>query len=692
MHKRFLVSVVTVLMLSLLLLVASGTQTSQAQVSGTSTPPAGTAPAGALTSTVVPRGTAVATATAVATTAPAAAATATVTSTAPAAAATATVTSTAPAAAATATVTSTAPSAAATATLTSTAPLSAPPEALAAFERALESIYTQVSPSVVNVQVVQSVAVPTLRFRGMPNSPMTPGPMTPGPMTPPNGGTQPFARGLGSGFIWDNQGHIITNNHVIDGASAISVVFSDGTTVTATVVGQDVNSDLAVLKVSAPAALLQPVTLGDSTRLQVGQLVVAIGNPFGFQGSMSTGIVSAVARSLPVGNQLSIGPTYSIPDIIQTDAAINPGNSGGVLTDDMGRVIGVTAAIESSANSSSGVGFAIPSAIVQKVVPALISNGKFSWPYLGISGTSLAPDVAQAMNLPAGQRGALVVQVLPGGPAAQAGLQGSEQSLTLLGQQVPVGGDVITAINGSSVKTFDDLVAYLARSAQVGQTVPLTILRNGRQQTLQVTLAARPAQSAATGQSATPPTLSGTPSATAPITGTQTMTGTQTAPTAPAATQTMTGTQTAPTGTAPAATPSAPSGVTPSAQATPGGGPRLGVFVMNVTSDLATAMNLPANQAGVLVVSVQQGSPADQAGLRGSFRSATIAGQQVMIGGDVITATNGQPVTTIQDLQMGLQQAGFGSTVKLTILRSGQQQQLSVQLAANSGGMTTPTP
>ena len=656
MNKRFLVSVVAFLLLSLLLLAVIGTQASQAQVSGTATPPAGMAPAVALTSTVAPTGTAVATATTVATTAPAA---------------------TAPAAAATATVTSTAPATAATATLTSTASLSAPPEALAAFERTLERIYTQVSPSVVNVQVIQSIAMPNSRFRGMPNLPGTPG-----PMTPPGGGMQPFARGLGSGFVWDNQGHIITNNHVVDGASAISVVFSDGTTVTATVVGQDANSDLAVLKVSAPAALLQPVMLGDSTQLQVGQLVVAIGNPFGFQGSMSTGIVSALARTLPVGDQFSAGPSYSIPDVIQTDAAINPGNSGGVLTDDTGRVIGVTAAIESTANgSSSGVGFAIPSAIVQKVVPALISSGHYSWPFLGISGTSLTPDVAQAMNLAVGQRGALVVQVLPGGPAALAGLRGSQQSVTLFGQQVPVGGDVITAINGSSVKTFDDLVAYLARSAQVGQTVPLTILRNGQQQTLQVTLAARPAQSAAAPlQSATSPALSGTPSATPPITGTQTMTGTQTAP----------------TGTAPAATRSASSQTTPSAppsaQATPGGGPRLGVFVMNMTSDLATAMNLPANQPGVLVVSVQQGSPADRAGLRGSFRSTTIAGQQVMIGGDVITAINGQPVTTIQDLQTGLLQAGFGSTVKLSILRDGQQQQLSVQLAANAGGATTPSP
>jgi S1-C subfamily serine protease len=328
-------------------------------------------------------------------------------------------------------------------------------------------------------------------------------------------------------------------------------------------------------------------------------------------------------------------------------------------------------------------------------VPALISSGHYSWPYLGISGTSLTPDVAQAMKLPAGQRGALVVQVVPGGPAAKAGIQGSQQTVTILGQPIPVGGDVITAINGSPVKTFDDLVAYLTNSAQVGQTVTLTILRNGQPQTLQATLAARPALTAAPLQSATPPALSGTPSATPSITGTQPAPITST-PSAP-----ITGTQTAPTGTAPAATPAAtPSTAapitgtqtTPSAQATPGGGPRLGVFVMNMTPEIAAAMNLPANQAGVLVVSVQQGSPADQAGLRGSFRSTTIAGQQVMIGGDVITAINGQPVTSVQDLQAGLQKAGFGSTVTLDVLRDGQQQKLSVKLAANTGGNTTPSP
>ncbi len=660
MNRRLLLSTATALLLSLFLLVGIGTQTSLAQV-GTATPFPGTGP--------MPTSTAIA---ATPTPFPGLAPTLTLTSTvAP--------TTTGPSVAATTTVTSTGP-------LSGTAPLPAPPEAVTAFEGALERIYTQVEPSVVNVQVVQTMTISGSPFRGMPNVPLTPG-----PNMPPSGGVQRFAQGLGSGFVWDTQGHIVTNNHVVAGASSVSVTFSDGTAVTATVVGSDVNSDLAVLQVNAPASLLKPVTLGDSSGLKVGQFVVAIGNPFGLQGSMSTGIVSALARSLPVGGQQATGPSYAIPDIIQTDAAINPGNSGGVLTDVMGRVVGVTAAIESAANSSSGVGFAIPSAIVQKVVPVLISGQQYSWPFVGISGTTLLPDVARAMDLPAGQRGALVVDVLPGSPAAEAGLQGSQQSLNMFGVEIPVGGDVIMAINGSPIKTFDDLVGYLANSTQVGQTVTLTILRNGQQQTVQVTLAARPSQTGAPLPLATPsisatPSITGTPSITATpsIGASPTMTVVPLITPTPLILSTPAGTPMA----TPQPTPTAPAGA---AEATPGGGPRLGIFVMNMTPELAAIMNLPTSQSGVLVVSVESGSAADQAGMRGSFRSSIISGQQVMIGGDIITAINGQPVATVQDLQAGLQQAGAGSTVTLTILRDGQQMQLSVPLGGSAAPTATPT-
>jgi len=236
---------------------------------------------------------------------------------------------------------------------------------------------------------------------------------------------------------------------------------------------------------------LHPVKLGDSTKVQVGQFAVAIGNPFGEQNTMTTGIISALGRSLPSNDAVSTGASYTIPDIIQTDAPINPGNSGGVLLNAEGQVVGVTAAIDSSANSSAGIGFAIPSAIVQKEVPSLIETGHVAHPYIGIGGGTLTPGLAQAMGLNASQRGALVGSVTRGGPAEKAGLRGSTQPATIDGQSVNVGGDVIIAFNGTPVKTFDDLVAYLAR-LDVNQTVTLTILRDGKEQTIQVTLAARP--------------------------------------------------------------------------------------------------------------------------------------------------------------------------------------------------------
>jgi serine protease Do len=239
------------------------------------------------------------------------------------------------------------------------------------------------------------------------------------------------------------------------------------------------------------------VQVGDSTLIKVGQFAVAIGNPYGEQNTMTTGIISALGRSLPVDNGAAQGPSYTIPDVIQTDAPINPGNSGGVLLNAAGQVVGVTSAIESPAGTSAGIGFAIPSAIVQKVVPALIKTGRYDHSYIGISGTTLTPSLAQAMGLKADQRGALVSGVTAGSPAAKAGLRGSTQQATVDGLSALVGGDVITAINGQPVKNFDDLVSYLARSTEVNQTVTLTILRGGTETTVQVTLSARPASTSA---------------------------------------------------------------------------------------------------------------------------------------------------------------------------------------------------
>jgi serine protease Do len=363
---------------------------------------------------------------------------------------------------------------------------------LAAFETTLEQIYSQVSPSVVNIEVVESGTATSSQGgngrRGFGNGNPFPFGNVPqaGPQT-----------ALGSGFVWSTDGYIVTNNHVVDGATNITVTFADGTTVTGTKVGNDPNADLAVIKVNVPASELHPVQLADSTQVKVGQLAIAIGNPFGLQGTMTEGIISGLERTLPVGsgtgNSLT-GATYSIPDIIQTDASINPGNSGGVLVDDQGRVVGVTSAIESPVQSNAGVGFVIPSAIVQKVVPSLIKRGHYDHPWLGVVGTTLTPDVAKAMNLKDQQRGALVISVDQNGPAAKAGLKGSDQQVTVNGAQLPTGGDVITAINGQPVNRFEDLASYLFDSTTAGQTVSLTVIRGGQEQTISVTLGVLPTQ------------------------------------------------------------------------------------------------------------------------------------------------------------------------------------------------------
>ena len=366
---------------------------------------------------------------------------------------------------------------------------------LSAFESTLEQIYTQVNPSVVNIEVVSNSPAASngqggSGRRGFNGGNGIPFPFGGSPQTGPQ-------QALGSGFVWSTDGIIVTNNHVVAGANTITVTFWDGTVVSAKLVGNDPNADLAVIKVDVPAGELHPVQFADSTQVKVGQLAIAIGNPYGLQGSMSQGIVSGLSRTIPAdntGNGLSTGGTYSIPDIIQTDAAINPGNSGGVLVNDQGQVIGVTAAIESAAQSNSGVGFVIPSAIVQKVVPSLIQSGHYDHPWLGISGTTLTPDVAKAMNLKDQQKGALVISVVQNGPAAKAGLRGSSQQVTVNGQPLPIGGDVITAINGQAVNRFEDLASYLFDSAAAGQTVTLTVVRGGQQQSISVTLGVLPAQ------------------------------------------------------------------------------------------------------------------------------------------------------------------------------------------------------
>ena len=231
--------------------------------------------------------------------------------------------------------------------------------------------------------------------------------------------------------------------------------------------------------------------------MRVGQAAVAIGNPYGLEGTMTLGIISAVGRSLSVsartGAAAAGGASYTIPNVIQTDAPINPGNSGGVLLNIDGQVIGVTSAIESSTDSNAGIGFAVPSDIVAKVIPALINNGKYEYPYFGISGTTLSYELNKAMNLDENQRGVLVAQVTDGGPADKAGVQGSDRQIDVSGSSVTVGGDIITSIDGQPVTTFDGMVAYLIENKAPGDSAVLQLLRDGKPVEVTITLGTRPA-------------------------------------------------------------------------------------------------------------------------------------------------------------------------------------------------------
>jgi serine protease Do len=482
--------------------------------------------------------------------------------------------------------------------------------AQAALQGTLEEIYKQVSPSVVHIQVVQASGDNNMNFPVLPEIPGFPNfPDLPQSNTP--------VRGEGSGFVWDKEGHVVTNNHVIENADQITVVFADGRMADGTLVGADRDSDLAILKVDVPEDRLQPVRLADSTTLQVGDLAIAIGNPFGQEGTMTAGIISALGRLLPVETASLSAPHYNIPDVIQTDAAINPGNSGGVLLNDKGEVIGVTSAILSAVRSSSGVGFAIPSAIVQQVVPALIADGHYDHPYVGISGTSLTPDLAQEMDLPEEQRGALVIEVMPNSPADESDLKGGDKQVEIDGQQALIGGDVIIAASGRPIHSMDDLITDLSRFGKVNEVYPLTVLRDGRERTIELTLASRPeSDSQATIQSAESTT----------------------------------------------------------------GDAYLGILGIDLTSDMNIAMDLPQDQAGVLVVQVEAHSPADDAGLHGSYKPLDVNGQQLMVGGDVITAVNGDRVTSMQGLRTTLAQASPGDKVDLTVLRDGKEMTIRVEL------------
>ncbi|MCC6261717.1 MAG: trypsin-like peptidase domain-containing protein [Anaerolineales bacterium] len=303
-------------------------------------------------------------------------------------------------------------------------------------------------------------------------------------------------QGQGSGFVYDSAGHIITNYHVVEGARAIEVRFTSGFMSYGTVIGTDLDSDIAVVKVDAPAEELHPVPLGDSDALKVGQTVIAIGNPFGLNTTMTVGIVSAVGRTLDSAHQSPDGGIFTAGDIIQTDAAINPGNSGGPLFNINGEVVGVNRAIISNNTNvegqptNSGIGFAVSVNIVKRVTPTLIKDGKYDYPYLGISSiNSLTLEMVDALKLKQ-YTGAYVTKVAAGSPADQAGVKAGEQQSSLAG--LPAGGDLITAIDGREVRTFDELLSYLITNKGPGDTIVLTVLRGEEKVDINVTLGKRP--------------------------------------------------------------------------------------------------------------------------------------------------------------------------------------------------------
>jgi S1-C subfamily serine protease len=292
--------------------------------------------------------------------------------------------------------------------------------------------------------------------------------------------------GAGSGFVYDKEGHIVTNYHVVEGAQSIEVSFGEDLSVPAEVVGTDPLNDLAVLKVDVPPDKLVPVELGDSSTLQVGQWAIAIGNPFGrFERTLTVGVVSALNRTL----ELESGRI--IRNLIQTDAAINPGNSGGPLLDSKGRVIGVNTAIVSPSRASAGVGFAIPVNVLKRVVPELIAYGRYRHPWLGVVGYTITPTLARRLNLPVDQ-GVLVAQVYRGSPAHKAGIRGAKDQVVIGSRIILVGGDIITAIDNTPIKGMDFLNAYLEDNTQVGQTVELSILRDGKPLKVKVVLEEEP--------------------------------------------------------------------------------------------------------------------------------------------------------------------------------------------------------
>lgn len=427
----------------------------------------------------------------------------------------------------------------------------------------------------------------------------------------------PEGTALGSGFVYDQDGHIITNYHVISDPNNVEVRFVDGDSYPAKVVGKDPYSDIAVLQITEDGfqKYIPPLKASNSSSLQVGEQVIAIGNPFGLSGTLTSGVVSQIGRVLP--NDIT---GYSISNVIQTDAAINPGNSGGPLLNGRGELIGMNTAIFSNTGVYSGVGFAIPSNMVQKVVTALLKNGSYEHPYMGISGITLSPEVANASGLN-DTKGILVVDITADSPADKAGLRGGDVLSTVDGQDIRLGGDIIVSIDNRSIRAMEDLLSYLEERKVVGEKIELSIIRDGKPQNFDLVLAPRPSQEA--------------------------------------------------------------EGIYPQDQGLAEEQqqrPSLGINGVNMTPELADRMNLTQSQKGFLVEDIISGGPADLAGIRGGYKVANINGSEFKLGGDIITMIDNTDVHTIEDIQHYLDTKNVGDNVQLKVLRDSQEIMIPLKL------------
>jgi serine protease Do len=429
---------------------------------------------------------------------------------------------------------------------------------------------------------------------------------------------------LGSGFVFDKIGHIITNNHVVSESGELLVTFPDGSIYKGQLIGSDPHSDLAVVKVNGILQeKLKPLVIGNSSELVIGQPVAAVGNPFGLSGSMTEGIVSGLGRLLPslptteplLGRESSSAfGSFSIPDIIQTDAAINPGNSGGPLLNMKGEVIGINSAIFSNTGVYAGVGFAIPSNTVKKVIPSLIEKGSYDHPWLGIIGTDITPAIAEAMNLNLTEaKGFLVTGINANSPADKSGIKGGDRVTKVNGIEMELGGDVIVGIDGKPVRKIDDILTHLEREKMIGEQVTVTLIRNGEPLQKIITLEERP-ESERIIQAANQQ-------------------------------------------------------------------PSLGVTGTDITPAITQAMNLNLTEAkGFLVTGVRADGPAAKAGIRGGYEVALINNTQIRVGGDVIIGIDNNTIETVEDIKDYVNSKDEGDIVNVKVLRDGKIKNIDVKL------------